>query len=114
MEDVRQIAIGGYKQVQENGPDVCDSESDSENSDHGENIPVESMYTAELIGEDAKRKHGGPPKRSANQAFVLREAAHQMRESARPTMQAEPQPLAQSGPTIQAQSRPNSRGRWPR
>jgi hypothetical protein len=36
MKDAKRIAVAGYGQVLEDGPDVCDSESDSENSDHGE------------------------------------------------------------------------------
>jgi hypothetical protein len=36
MEEAKQISTAGYKQVFENGPDVCSPESDSENSDHGE------------------------------------------------------------------------------
>jgi hypothetical protein len=49
MEDVRQIAVAGYKQVLEDGAERCDSESDSEHSDHGDDIPISSMYTPELI-----------------------------------------------------------------
>jgi hypothetical protein len=104
-EDVRQIAVSGYRQVQENGPDVCDSE----HSDHGENITLESMDTHELIGEDGKLKAEGPSKLSQNQAFVLKEAARQLISLKVPTTQATKQPLAQSGPTTQGateQSRP--------
>jgi hypothetical protein len=35
-EEARLIAVGGYKQVLENVPDVPDEESDSERSDQGE------------------------------------------------------------------------------
>jgi hypothetical protein len=36
MEDAKRIAVVGYRKVLEDGPDVCDSQSDSEHSDHGE------------------------------------------------------------------------------
>jgi hypothetical protein len=36
MHTVKEISIGGRRQVLEDGNDVCDSESDSENEDHGE------------------------------------------------------------------------------
>jgi hypothetical protein len=36
MEDAKRIAVAGYWQVLEDGPDVCDSESDAEYSDRGE------------------------------------------------------------------------------
>jgi hypothetical protein len=107
MEDVRQIAVADYKQVQENGPDVCDSESHSEHSDHGEDIPVNNMYTSELVGVDGKPK--GPQMLTPTQAVALRATARSAREAAKPTIQAESQPPARSEPTIQAspeQSRP--------
>jgi hypothetical protein len=34
MEEAKQVAVSGYKQVLEDGPDVCNSESDSDHSDH--------------------------------------------------------------------------------
>jgi hypothetical protein len=36
MEDAKWIAVAGYRQVLEDGRDVCDSESDAEYSDRGE------------------------------------------------------------------------------
>jgi hypothetical protein len=43
MEDAKRIAIGNHRQVLEDGPDVCDSESDN---DYSENSDVlEGMYT---------------------------------------------------------------------
>jgi hypothetical protein len=94
MEDVRQIAVAGYKQVLEDGRDVRDSESDSEHSDDRDDIPIASMYTTELICEDGKPTHRVPPKLSSTQATVLRAAAHAQKEVAGSTIQAEPQPLA--------------------
>jgi hypothetical protein len=61
-EAAPQVAVGGYSRVLENGPDVCDSESDSEHTDHGEESHVGSMYTQEMIGADGKPKNGGPPR----------------------------------------------------
>jgi hypothetical protein len=40
--------------VLEDGPDVCDSESSAEYSDHGEMWTDASMYTPDIIGEDGK------------------------------------------------------------
>jgi hypothetical protein len=77
MEDARLIAVGGYRRVLENGPDVCDSESDSENSDHGEEIPYTSAYTAEMLDEDGKPKNGGPQRLSEEQVRAQRAAAAQ-------------------------------------
>jgi hypothetical protein len=48
MEDARQIAVAGYRQVPEDGPDVFDSESDSENSDHGEMWSYADMYRPDM------------------------------------------------------------------
>jgi hypothetical protein len=36
MADARRMGVTGYRQVLEDGPDVCGSESDSDHSDHGE------------------------------------------------------------------------------
>jgi hypothetical protein len=43
MEDAKRIAVAGYRQVLEDGRNLCDSESDAEYSDHGE--VLEGMYT---------------------------------------------------------------------
>jgi hypothetical protein len=44
--------------AEEDGPDVMSSESDSENSDHGEQWEDREMFTSEMIGEDGKRIMG--------------------------------------------------------
>jgi hypothetical protein len=46
MHTASQVSTGGRKQVLESGPDVCNSESDSENEDHGE--VLSGMYTADI------------------------------------------------------------------
>jgi hypothetical protein len=43
MEDAKRIAVAGYRQVREDGRDVSNSESDTEYSDHGEEL--EGIYT---------------------------------------------------------------------
>jgi hypothetical protein len=43
MEDAKRIAVACYRQVIEDGRDVCNSESDAESSDHSE--VLEGMYT---------------------------------------------------------------------
>jgi hypothetical protein len=52
MEDSKRIAVAGYLQVSEDGPEKCNSESDSENSDHGEELS--GMYTSEMLGPRGK------------------------------------------------------------
>jgi hypothetical protein len=38
MEDAKMVAATGYKQVFEDGPEFCSSESEAEYSDHGEEL----------------------------------------------------------------------------
>jgi hypothetical protein len=38
MEGARRVAVAGYRQLLEDGPDTCNSESDAEYSDHGEEL----------------------------------------------------------------------------
>jgi hypothetical protein len=76
MHTAAQVSTGGRRQVLENGPDVYDSENDSENEDHGEVLSV--MYTPD-IPLDARHKL------SEAQANALRAQAAQ---SLRPTIQA--------------------------
>jgi hypothetical protein len=102
MEEAKIIAVRGYKHVQDNGRERCDSESDSEHSDHGKEFSVESMYTPEMIGRDGKPKNAGPQRLSDAQVLCLRASALCAPGSARPTAQAE-MPLADSSqPTRQA------------
>jgi hypothetical protein len=54
MQDAKRIAIGNYRQVLEDGPDTCDSESDNEYSDHGEKWPDSEMYTPDMMNEEGK------------------------------------------------------------
>jgi hypothetical protein len=44
MHTAAQVSIGGRRQVLEDGPDVCNSESDSDNEDHGDKLT--GMYTS--------------------------------------------------------------------
>jgi hypothetical protein len=114
MVDARQIATGGFKQILENGRDVCDSESDSENSDHGEGISYQSAYTPEMLGPEGKPKNGAPQKLSAEEVRAQKTSAARRApvDSAgsttqtslllaeRPNIQAS-FPLARPGRTIQ-------------
>jgi hypothetical protein len=90
MEDARLIAVGRYKQVLENGLDKCSSESDSENSDHGEEMSHESMYTPEMLGPDGNPKNGGPQKLSNTQVLALRSAARSAPSSRGPSIPGTP------------------------
>jgi hypothetical protein len=78
-----QASIGNWPVLS----DVCDSESDSDHSDHGENRSYASMYTPDTPGPDGKPKNGGPQKLSETQALALRAAAHCAPNSVEPTIQ---------------------------
>jgi hypothetical protein len=75
MEAARRMAVAGFGQVMEDGTDVCGSESDSENSDHGEMWGHSGMYTPIMLGPDGKPKAGGPQQPSAAQANATRASA---------------------------------------
>jgi hypothetical protein len=51
MEDAKRIAVGNDRQVLEEGPDVCGSESDAEYSDRGEKWEDSEMYTQDMLNE---------------------------------------------------------------
>jgi hypothetical protein len=75
MHTAGQISIGGRKQVLENGADVCDSESDSENEDHGE--VLSGMYTKDIPLNSKGQPIDARHKLSTEQASTLRaQAAH--------------------------------------
>jgi hypothetical protein len=63
MEDAKRIAVAGYRQVLEDGKDLCDSESNAEYSDQVEMWLPSEMYTSELIDSEGKPEFG---KRVAN------------------------------------------------
>jgi hypothetical protein len=50
LADAKIIAVGSYRLVLEDGPDVCTSESENEHSDHGE--VLEGMYTPDVLGSE--------------------------------------------------------------
>jgi hypothetical protein len=50
--------IPDTSKVLENGPDVYNSESDSDHSDHGEEWADGEMYTTEMLGPDGKKIKG--------------------------------------------------------
>jgi hypothetical protein len=79
MPKAEQIAIGSFKQVLENGPDVCNSESDSENSDHGD--VLEDTYTAEMLDGEGNRK-SGPKNLTAREAAWQRALAKRQKSQA--------------------------------
>jgi hypothetical protein len=54
MEDAKRIAVAGYKQVFEDGPKLCSSESEAEHRDHDENRTDERTYTPDMIGSNGK------------------------------------------------------------
>jgi hypothetical protein len=58
MRDAKTVAVANYRQALEDGPDVCDSESESENSDHGEQWSNAGMYTQEMLGPDGQPLEG--------------------------------------------------------
>jgi hypothetical protein len=52
MEQAKQVAAEGYKQALEDGSATCNSESDSDHSDHGEDWLDGNMDTAEMLRRD--------------------------------------------------------------
>jgi hypothetical protein len=83
MHTAAHVSTGGRRQVLENGPDVCDSESDSENEDHGE--VLSGMYTANIPLDSKGQPIDARYKLSAEQASALRA---QTAQSLRPARQA--------------------------
>jgi hypothetical protein len=72
MEDAKRIAVAGYRQVLEDGKDVCNSESHLEYSDHGEELS--GMYASDMIGPGGKPNLAGA-RLTTEQANALRAAA---------------------------------------
>jgi hypothetical protein len=101
MEDARRIAVAAYHQVLEDGPDMCDSESDAEYSDHGEQWSYSDTYTPEMLRPDGKPR-SWPQVSSTAQANALRAAARSKAEA-----KPEPTPRHMSHPLMK-------RGRWTR
>jgi hypothetical protein len=58
MEDAKRIAVAGYRQVLEDGPEFCSSEIEAEYRDHGEQWTDAEMYTPGMLGKDGKPIHG--------------------------------------------------------
>jgi hypothetical protein len=72
----------GMMQVLEDGNDAGNSESDSENEDHGEVLT--GMYTPEIkLGDDGRPVNSGLYRLSADQASALRARATRCAEESR-------------------------------
>jgi hypothetical protein len=54
MSDAKRIAVVGHRSVLEDGPDVCNSESEAKYSDHGEQWTDAEIYTPDMLGPDGK------------------------------------------------------------
>jgi hypothetical protein len=93
MHRAAQVSTGGLRQVLENGQDVCNSESDSENEDHGE--VLSGMYAPDIPLDSNGNPIDARHKLSEAQANALRAQAAQ---SSRPTTQASDAGLSE--PTI--------------
>jgi hypothetical protein len=87
MHTAAQVSIGGRKQVLEDRRDVCDSESDSENEDHGE--VLSGMYTKDIPLDSKRQPIDARHKLSAEKVSALgAQAAGLDAESLRSTTQA--------------------------
>jgi hypothetical protein len=66
MEGGKCIGVAGYRKVLEDGPDVCESESDSEHSDHGEEWSYAEMSHRKcwVQTEDQKKRLASARRRS--------------------------------------------------
>jgi hypothetical protein len=90
MEDAKRIAVAGYKQVLEDGSDLCDDEPDAEYSDHGEERDDSEMYAPDIL--DAKGKGDLSTARlSTAQANTLR--AQSRVQSVQEPEQHQPKPV---------------------
>jgi hypothetical protein len=91
MHTAAQVATGGREQVLEDGADVCNSESDSENEDHGE--VLKGVYTNEIPvdsnGQPIEARH----QLTSSQAEVLRAKA------AQPPRPVSPSPVVSAPPS---------------
>jgi hypothetical protein len=86
MHTAKEISIGGRRQVLEDGHDVCDSESDSENEGHGDELT--GMYTSEIPVDEKGRPVSSAYKLSTDQANALRMGARCSEEFKGSTIQA--------------------------
>jgi hypothetical protein len=86
MHTAEEVSIGGRQQVLENGRDVCDSESDSENEEHGEELT--NMYTSEIPLDEDGRPVNSEHKLSNEQASTMRARAHCSEQFTGSTIQA--------------------------
>jgi hypothetical protein len=101
MHTAKEISIGGRRQVLEDGNDARDSESDSENEDHGEKLT--GMYTPEIQVDEEGRPLNSAYKLSNEQANVMRVSARCSEEFKRSTIQASAAGFCE--PTTQPPSR---------
>jgi hypothetical protein len=96
MEDAKRIAVAGYRQVLEDGPDVCKSEDDAEYSDHGEQWTYAEMYTPEMLGPNGKPK--------TNQVRLTTEHASALRAAGRSVPQAQSIPESRTQTPVPSDS----------
>jgi hypothetical protein len=52
MEEAKAIAVAGYQQFLDDGPEVCSSESEAESRDHGEQWLASGPYTPDTLYEN--------------------------------------------------------------
>jgi hypothetical protein len=83
MNAAAQTSIGGRRKVLENGADVCNSESDSENDEHGEVLT--GMYTNSVPKDANGNPIGAACKLSQEQAHELREQAQAVQKPRAPS-----------------------------
>jgi hypothetical protein len=83
MGHARRIAVAGHRQVLEDGRDVCESESDKEDSDHGEKWSDSEMYTPDMMNEKGKPdlSRARPTAEQANALRAAGRADRQVTES---------------------------------
>jgi hypothetical protein len=83
MNAAAQVSVGGRRQVLEDGADVCNSESDSENEDHGEES--KGVYTPDVPLDSKVRPIDARHELSSAQADTLRAQAAQPPRPSTPT-----------------------------
>jgi hypothetical protein len=87
MHTAAQVSIGGRKQILEDGADVCNSESHSENEDFGEELT--GMYTSDVPLDAKGCPVDGRHKLSEAQANALRAQANALRPPRKASVERE-------------------------
>jgi hypothetical protein len=108
MHTAAQVSIEGRKQVLEDGADVCNSESGSENEDFGEELT--GMYTSDVPLNSKSHPMDGRHKLSEAQANALRAQAAQLPKTQTTVADAPPPETFSAEGEVGSDRRPDCEG----